>query len=94
MRIHVAAAALTLTWLVSGCALHRIEPPFPPPFRVDVGSAFWVGSGPASCAGAIAGAHSSLGLAGTAPADIAAAHASHALAMHEYHRCLAGVASP
>lgn len=85
MRIHVAAA-LTLTVLASGCGLHRIEPPFPPPFRVDVRSA--------SCGGAIARAHTALATAGTAPADIAAAHASHALAMHEYHGCLAGVASP
>jgi hypothetical protein len=93
MRIHVVPAALTLTLLVSGCGLHRIEPPFPPPFRVDVGSVFRPGGGPGSCAGTVARAHSSLAMAGTAPSDIAAAHASHALAMHEYHGCLAG-ASP
>lgn len=90
MNSRIAVSALTLGLLVSGCGLQRIEPPF----RVDLRPALGVGGRPTSCAGSIARAHSALATAASSPGDIAAAHASHAIAMHEYHGCLAGVATP
>jgi putative copper export protein len=78
------AAVIGMALLViAGCAL--IQPP-PMPGLVLRG-----GMNDASCASAVSRGHGALA-AGTAagdPSSMAAAHAAHAGAMHEYHTCLA-----
>jgi len=80
----VAALAILL---VAGCALIQ-PPPIPPVPRLGQHD----GAQDVACVTALGQAHGALAAAGAAagdPSAIAAAHAAHAVAMHEYHTCLA-----
>lgn len=80
------------TLLLAGCAL--IQPP-PIPRMPRLGQ--HGGPGDAACVTALARAHGALAAAGAAagdPQQIAAAHAAHAVAMSEYHTCLARPGNP
>ncbi|MGQ0642912.1 MAG: hypothetical protein ACT4P6_19370 [Gemmatimonadaceae bacterium] len=72
----VAAVSATL---LAGCAL--IQPPLVPAVPALRTAPLWR----PACSAAIARAHSALSTVGEDPA---AAHAAHAIAMHEYHVCL------
>ena len=70
--------------MLSGCGVIRTE---------LARGARPAGDTSASCAGAIARAHAALAAAGGSPAETAAAHATHAAAMHDYHTCLANTSA-
>ena len=80
------------TLLLAGCALLQ-----PPP--VPRAPSLWQlgGAGDAACMTALGRAHGALAAAGAAagdPSATAAAHAANAVAMHEYHTCLARRSRP
>ena len=82
-----ALATGLMTLLLGGCALIQ-----PPPVPRLPGSGQHGVAGDASCATSLGQAHAALAAAGAAagdPSATAAAHATHAMAMHEYHTCLA-----
>ena len=78
--------------LLAGCALIQ-----PPPVPRVPSFALSGGGGDAGCAAYVSQAHAALAAAGAAagdPSATAAAHAASAVAMHEYHMCLARHSQP
>jgi hypothetical protein len=87
-----ALVAGLATLLLGGCAYIQ-PPPVPRMPRLGV----WGGSEDATCAAEIGRAHAALAAAGAAagdPSATAAAHAASAVAMGEYHACLARRSQP
>jgi hypothetical protein len=79
------------TILLAGCALIQ-PPPVPRVPRIALR-----GGGDAACVTYVSQAHAALAAAGAAagdPSATAAAHAASAVAMHEYHTCLARRGQP
>ena len=85
------ASVVLGTLLLAGCALMQ-PPPVPRVPRIALR-----GGGDAACETYVSQAHAALAAAGAAagdPAATAAAHAANAVAMHEYHTCLARRGQP